>query len=51
MLSSKWNYFFSILYCSEKEHIIKYKITGAAAHCSIFPLPVIDNLTQSKYDF
>ena len=26
-----------VLFCSEKEHIFKYKITGAAAHCSLFP--------------
>ena len=25
-----------VLFCSEKEHIIKYKITGTAAHCSLF---------------
>ena len=34
----------SLVYCFQKEHIIKYKITGVAAHCFLFPKPVIGNL-------
>ena len=32
------------VFCSEKVHIIKYKIAVAAANCSIFPEPFIGNL-------